>query len=82
MATSDVDLVERLRWQKRYTRGVVTVTQEDAAAEIERLREFVGWVESWVSNPVGSYSVAALDGLFSMTRDRIAVLESLKNGKA
>lgn len=38
MGTSDYDVVERLRWQQRYTRGVVTVTQEDAALEIERLR--------------------------------------------
>ena len=42
--------------------------------ENERLREFVGWIDSWVSNPVGSYSVAALDGIFGMTRDRIAKL--------
>lgn len=43
-------------------------------AENERLREFVTWVDTWVSNPVGSYSVAALDGLFSVARDRIAEL--------
>ena len=43
-------------------------------AEKERLQEFVNWVDSWVSNPVGSYSVSALDGLFGMTRDRIAKL--------
>ncbi len=42
--------------------------------EIARLRDFVNWVDSWVSNPVGSYSVSALDGLFGMTRDRIAEL--------
>lgn len=38
------------------------------------LREFVSWVDSWVSTPAASYSTAALDGLFGMTRDRIAAL--------
>ena len=40
-------------------------------AEIERLRGIIGFVDSWVSNPVGSYSVEALNGLFGMTRNRI-----------
>ena len=40
-------------------------------AEIERLRSIIDFVDSWVSNPVGAYSVDALNGLFSMTRDRI-----------
>lgn len=44
--------------------------------ELCDLRDFVGWVESWVSNPVGAYSVSALDGLFGMTRDKIAALHS------
>lgn len=35
---SDIDIVERLRWQKRYVYGLVCVTMEDAAKEIERLR--------------------------------------------
>lgn len=38
MPMSDTDIVERLRWQKRYTHGIVPVTMEDAAKEIERLR--------------------------------------------
>lgn len=42
--------------------------------ENDNLREFIGWVDCWISNPVGSYSVAALDGLFKMTRDKIAAL--------
>lgn len=42
--------------------------------EIERLKAVVGWVDSWVSNPVGSYSVYALDGLFRTTRDKIAAV--------
>lgn len=29
------------------------------------------WVDAWVSNPVGSYSYDALNGLFLMTRDKI-----------
>ncbi|SDQ98419.1 hypothetical protein SAMN05519103_00306 [Rhizobiales bacterium GAS113] len=40
--------------------------------EVERLREALSFVETWICNPAGSYSVAALDGLFGMTRDRIA----------
>ena len=51
-------------------------TMEEMQAEIERLRAFVGWVDSWVSNPVGSYSVSALDGLFGMTRDKITHLNA------
>lgn len=47
--------------------------------ELARLREFVGWVDSWVSNPVGAYSVSALDGLFGMTRDKIASLALSSN---
>lgn len=47
--------------------------------EIERLRDVVGWVDSWVSNPAGSYSTAALDGLFAMTRDRIATAQEQAN---
>jgi len=43
-------------------------------AEVNKLQRVVDWVESWVTNPVGSYSVAALDGLFCMTRDRINAL--------
>jgi len=38
MPMSDTDIVERLRWQKRYTNGIVPVTMEDAAKQIERLR--------------------------------------------
>lgn len=38
MSRFDIDIIERLRYQKRYTVGIVTVTMEDAAAEIERLR--------------------------------------------
>lgn len=46
----------------------------DAATEIRNLRQIVGWVETWVSNPAASYSTAALDGLFGLTRDKIAAL--------
>ena len=35
------------------------------------LLEALQFVDTWVSKPVGAYSVAALDGLFLMTRDRI-----------
>jgi len=36
------DIVERLRWDTRYTNGHVPVTLADAADEIERLRAMVG----------------------------------------
>ena len=42
MSRFDTDIVERLRWQKRYTMGIVPVTMEDAAKEIERLRSLLG----------------------------------------
>ena len=45
-------------------------------AENARLRSVVSYVDTWVSNPVSSYSVMALDGLFLLTRDRIAALEA------
>lgn len=53
------------------------VNSREAAlwSENMRLKSFVDWVDSWVSNPVGSYSVAALDGLFGMTRDQIERLK-------
>lgn len=34
---TDIPLVERLRFQKRYTRGVVPVTMDEAAGRIEQL---------------------------------------------
>lgn len=43
---------------------------DSLAAELAQCRETLGWIDAWVSNPVGSYSVLALDGLFAMTRDR------------
>ena len=48
---------------------------------VEALRDFVAWVDTWVSNPVGAYSVDALNGLFGMARDRIAAL-SAKEGRS
>lgn len=42
--------------------------------EAQALRLFAGFVESVVSQPVGSYSVAALDGIFGLMRDKIAAL--------
>ena len=43
-------------------------------AERNDLRTFAEWVETWISSPVGAFSVHALDGLFGMTRDRLAAL--------
>lgn len=39
---------------------------------VEQLCEFRDWVETWVDCPATTYSVAALDGLFKMARDKIA----------
>jgi len=39
MSRFDADIVERLRWDKRYTNGHVPVTMEDAAKYIEQLRK-------------------------------------------
>lgn len=47
--------------------------------QIDTLRSIVDFVDSWVSNPVSAYSIAALDGLFSMTRERIAALRQEKS---
>lgn len=47
-----------------------------AADKLEQAQAVIDWIDSWVSNPVGSYSVSALDGLFGMTRDKIATLSS------
>jgi hypothetical protein len=50
-------------------------------ADVKKLRDFANWVEAWVSHPASSYSVSALDGLFGMTRDRIAFLhEEVRRG--
>lgn len=46
----------------------------EARQEAKQLRDFVSWVDAWVSNPVGSYSYPALAGLFSQTRENIALL--------
>lgn len=48
-----------------------------ASKDDQGYRNFVSWVDSWVSNPAGSYSTAALDGLFGMTRDKIAALSDM-----
>jgi hypothetical protein len=68
--------IERLQAAKRAALKLA----DERAIEANGLRQVVDWVDTWVSNPVGSYSVAALDGLFAMTRDRIAALTD-ENGK-
>ncbi len=54
--------------------------RQAAESQLKTARKVLDWVESWVSNPVGGYSVHALDGLFGMTRDKIATLHSLDGG--
>jgi anti-sigma factor RsiW len=70
ICTERGDEIERLQEAKRRALDLADVR----AIEANGLRQVVDWVDTWVSNPVGSYSVAALDGLFAMTRDRIAAL--------
>lgn len=72
------DIVERLRTKHIYGAFEIEQQRQEAASEIDRLRFFVDWVDSIVSNPVSSYSTAALDGLFGLTRDRI---KALSNGE-
>lgn len=49
-------------------------TMEEAAERIQQLEDFASWIETWTANPISAYSVFAIDGLFGMTRDRIAAL--------
>jgi hypothetical protein len=42
----------------------------------DKQRAVLDFVESWVSNPVGAYSIHALDGLFALTRDKINALSA------
>ena len=55
--------------------GWIRADHATLKARIEELDDFRSWVETWVSNPVGAYSVYALDGLFKMTRDKLAALQ-------
>ena len=78
-----IDIVDRLRFdatrcELQFSKGVAS-NIDAGAKEIERLREFVSWVDTWVSNPASAYSTDALNGLFGMTRDKIAAL-AVTNG--
>ncbi len=43
--------------------------------EVERLRDFVKFVEEWTRHPVGHYSMMDLNVLLSETRAKIAALK-------
>ena len=45
-----------------------------AATGVEQLQDFADWVDCWVSNPATSYSVYAIEGLFGMTREKLAAM--------
>lgn len=71
--------VEQEEMLRAYARNAVDRTELEAAIsalldERDALVDFASWVDSWVSNPVTSYSVDALDGLFGLTRDRLEAL--------
>lgn len=50
---------------------------EDLIEELDQFRSFVYWIETWVSQPASAFSTDALEGLFGMTRDRIAALSKM-----
>lgn len=51
--------------------GVSRQAVDEVLAEVERLRNIVEHVETWVGNPASAYSMMALDGLFRSTREMI-----------
>lgn len=68
---------DRLRAELAQSREMCTKFEAAVGEDVGtilQLREFAGWVDAWVSNPVGAYSVHALDGLFRMTREKLAAL--------
>lgn len=52
----------------------LSIQLAEARAQVEKQRSCIDWISTWVNQPVGAFSVAALDGLFGMARDRIASL--------
>lgn len=88
------DVVERLRDNlgDQFTvggcQGCYRNVMDEAADEIARLRRektalvgFVNWIETWATGCASAYSLHAIDGLFGMTRDRIAALRSAIESK-
>ncbi len=80
-----IDVIERLQEEsQRLARlsfdtadaGIAANVVDEAIDEINRLREFVSWIDTWISNPARAYSHDALEGLFGMTRDRMPALPS------
>lgn len=75
-----------LSYEQADLEGVMVLASRQAihevADELASLREFARWVDTWISNPAASYSTDALDGLFGMARDRIALLHDERDGAA
>lgn len=69
-----VSIVKMLRDPRAYANVELSEENDRLIDENKKLRDLVRWVETWVSNPIGAFSVSALDGLFAMTRDRITAL--------
>jgi hypothetical protein len=76
--TDDEITAARIAGRTAFTFEMRQSEYDEMQGEIDRLREFAAWIETWVSNPAGGYSTAALDGLFGMTRDRLAALAKLR----
>jgi hypothetical protein len=78
------DEIDRLRERCEAYKGQV----KDGANEIvllrgqvEKQKACLNFVDAWVSQPVGAYSVYALDGLFRRTREHIAAATSTERGQ-
>lgn len=78
MARAQVDLFSDMKTRAEKAEAALAAAQ----AERDRAVAALDYVDSWVSNPVGAYSVGALDGLFGLTRDKIAAIRSRTTGGA
>ena len=73
------DMIERvaqaLRNAESYDASFNEMARDAIAATgVEQLQDFADWVDCWVSNPATSYSVYAIEGLFDMTRTKLAIM--------
>lgn len=59
---------------QRVVETAETLARDAGKAVPGEEREFVRWVETWVSKPVGSHSVMDLNVLFAEAREKIAAL--------
>lgn len=74
---SSDELSDQLRRGEQAEKAVQAMLELERSLRIHiaRQQQVIDWVDGWVSNPVGAYSVSALAGLFAMTRDKINSLK-------